>query len=78
MTKQEFLHAFEEILELDRGTLSGSEQLYSLKSWDSLAVLGFLAFADEKFGIALAPTDINRTKTVNELIALLGSSITSS
>ena len=76
MNKQDFLRAFEEILELDPNVLNGNEQLSALSAWDSLAVLGFISFADQKFSLTVKPLDIRDAKTVNDLMGLLGSNIT--
>lgn len=76
MTKLEFLQKVEELMELNAGTLTGAEELDSLQTWDSLVVLGFLAFADEQFGLLLAPGQLAEAKTVNDLALLLGDRIT--
>jgi len=73
MTKTEVLGAIEELLEADAGTLKGEEALADLGEWNSLSVLGFIAMADEKYGIAVAAKDLAACKTVNDLVALLGS-----
>ena len=75
MNKAAFLIAMDELLELDLGTLSGSEQLSSIGSWDSLAVLGFIALVDQKFGIVLSPASIGDANTINDLMVLLGDKI---
>jgi acyl carrier protein len=51
--------------------LTGSEKLSTLGSWDSMAVISFMAMADDRFGLSLAPTGINSCKTVDDLIALM-------
>lgn len=76
MKKTQFLNAFNELLELEPGTIKGDEVLVSINSWDSLAVLGLIALVDQKFGLVLSPTDINNAKTVNDLMGLLGDRIT--
>ena len=47
MDKENFLEALEELLELDADSIKGDEALTSLDTWDSLAILGFISFADD-------------------------------
>lgn len=70
MEKSEILSMFDDLLELDAGTLKGDESLAEL-NWNSLAIIGFIAMADEKYQIALSPKDIINAKTINELIGLI-------
>jgi len=77
MKRIQFLNDFSELLELDPGTINGDELLVSISSWDSLAVLGFIALVDQKFGVVLSPEKINDAKTVKDLLGLLGDRITS-
>lgn len=72
MTKPEFLHLFEEQLEIPEGSLNENQRLVDVESWDSLAALLFIALADEKLGVTVAGNDIAKAKTINELLALLG------
>jgi acyl carrier protein len=71
MERNDCLLLFDELLELDPGTLKGSEVLDSLDGWDSLGVISFMALADENFGINLQPRQIAGCTTVAELIGLL-------
>ena len=74
MTRAECLRKLEEVMELDVGSLQGGEELQAL-GWDSLKILEFLAFADEQFSLSIAPKDVARCKTVDDLIVLLGSHV---
>ena len=71
MNKREFLSLLEEVIEADPGTIKGTETLEDL-AWDSLSVLGFIAAMDERFGLDISPKELNKCKTVDDLIALLG------
>ena len=75
MTKQEFLMRFEDILEMEAGSLKGDEPLASLDGWDSLAVVTFIAMVDENIEMALSPAKIAQSRTVADLITLLGDKI---
>jgi acyl carrier protein len=67
---QEFYHGLEEILELDPHTITGNEDL-SEYSWDSMAVVMFIAMADSKFNIAVAPSKLAGAQTVADLLAII-------
>jgi acyl carrier protein len=73
--KNEFLLLLDELLELEPGTVKGSETLDSLESWNSLAVISFMALVDERFGVSLQPRQIAASTTVSDLVGLLGDRI---
>ena len=75
MKKREILLLIDELLELELGTLTGTEILRDLEGWDSLAIMGFMATVDERFELTLSGQAIITCKTVNDLIALLGDRI---
>jgi acyl carrier protein len=66
MDRPSFLTAVAEMLEYE-GTLSGSEKLEELEGWDSVALISFMALVDEHFGRKLAPRDIGKCVTVDDL-----------
>ncbi|MCX7125542.1 MAG: acyl carrier protein [Gammaproteobacteria bacterium] len=70
MEKKQFLLLLDELLELDNGTLQGSELLADLEAWDSLAAMGFIALVDENCGKIISPSGLVKAKTVNDLIKL--------
>lgn len=72
MTRAEFLAALEEMLEADAGSLSPGTALDSLDSWDSLAVISFIALVDEHFDHVVAGEDLAKAKTIGDLLALTG------
>ena len=74
MVKREFVHLIEELLELDSGTLDGTERLDEI-NMTSLAVIGFIALVDEQFGVTIPPRKIADCVTVADLAALLGDRI---
>ena len=69
MSREEFLRKLSEILETDE-LLTGAESLADLEKWDSLAVLNFMALADESYNVTVSPKDIAACKTVNDLVVL--------
>ena len=70
MRSQEIILMLDELLELDPGTLKGNELLKELH-WDSLAIIGFIALADEKCSVSVSPKDIACATTINDLVALV-------
>ena len=67
------LAALEELLEYDEGQLSVDIVLDDIEAWDSLAVIGLIAVADERFGKTIAPSEIANAKTVGDIVTLLSS-----
>ena len=50
--------------------LTGEDELASLSSWDSVAILGAISMAEER-GVNLAPEDFANAKTVADVVALI-------
>ena len=72
MNSADFLRELDEMLELDAGTLTGSEKLADVEGWDSLAVISFIALVDEKLGIVVEGEKLARAKTVADLLDIAG------
>jgi acyl carrier protein len=75
MSHQAFLAQLEEILELSPGTLQGSEALESMETWDSLAMMNFIAMVNDQYGLTLSPRQISTCKSVTDLMNLAHSKI---
>jgi len=58
------------MLELPEGTLTGSEQLDDLEGWNSMAMISFMALADENNAVKLSPRQLGGCTTVAELLEL--------
>ncbi|MCL5260430.1 MAG: acyl carrier protein [Gammaproteobacteria bacterium] len=72
MDKKSFLMSFNELLELEADeVVTGESVLSSIQNWDSLAVLGFIAMADQNFGIVVQPECITKAVVVDDLFNLL-------
>jgi acyl carrier protein len=76
MTRDEFLRALEGELALDSGCLKENQTLKSVKGWDSMAAVQFIALADEQVGVALSGDQIAKSRTISELLSLLGDRLT--
>jgi acyl carrier protein len=74
MEKSEFLKHIDELLELAPGTLVGNELLEAV-GWDSLAIVGFMALCDDRFGVQISPLGIRDSETADELFVLVQNSL---
>ena len=70
MDQKTLISKIEELLELDPDTLSKDTELDSLPSWDSLAVIGYIALVDEEFSIIVDNDKLAAAKTVQDLLDL--------
>jgi acetyltransferase-like isoleucine patch superfamily enzyme len=70
MTKAEFYAELESLLELERGSIKGTEFLRGLTHWDSMAVLAFIALADAKLHEVTSPAKLAACRTVSDLVDL--------
>ena len=70
MNHNEFLRAFEEIIEASPSTLTGSEELKDLANWDSMAMVTLMGTVAEKSGVQLSPRRMGACQTVDDLFAL--------
>ena len=71
MDRSAFLIELDEILDLEEGTLQGTEILEEIEEWDSLAVISFIALADDKFDIVIEGETLLKAQTVNDLLGLV-------
>lgn len=69
--KEKIVALLEEILEMDAGSLKEDSLLDSLNDWDSLAVISFIAAVDEHYGHMLNGDDLQKAKTIGDLVALV-------
>jgi acyl carrier protein len=70
MNQEELLQVVDGLVEVPPGTLQGPENLEDLDGWNSMAMMGFISFAD-KNGIRLSPRQIAASTTVGDLIQLV-------
>ncbi len=70
MQPAEFYLLLDEMLELDPGTLVGTERLEDLENWDSLAVISFIALVDEHFDRLIESEKLAKAETSGDLYRL--------
>ena len=61
----EFLNEMAEILEEE--SVTPEDRLADFESWDSLAALSVIAFAESDFGVTLSAQDIKSAETIESL-----------
>jgi acyl carrier protein len=66
-----FYRKLDEILDIPTGTVKGGESLGGFDGWDSMAMLGFIALADENYGVAIPAKRIPACRTVDDLAGLI-------
>lgn len=71
MDKNTFYKRLDEMLEVAPGTVQGSAELAGLESWDSLAVMSFIAMVDSQYRISLPAKAIAACRTVDDLATLV-------
>jgi acyl carrier protein len=70
MKNSDFLLLLDGVLEIEPGTLRGSESLADF-TWDSMKFLEFITLADQHFGVTLAPDKLAKCETVDDLKELV-------
>jgi acyl carrier protein len=76
MTKSEFYKSLEEIIEAEPGTIKGDELLENLVGWDSMAVISFMAMADDRLGAMVSADRLQKCASVEDLVRLMDNAIT--
>jgi len=69
MNKETFLDSLAELVDLPAGFLHGPEKLADLAGWNSMAMIGYVALADEN-GAAVSRRDMLGAVTIQDLLAL--------
>ena len=67
MDSTSFIADLEQHLELQPGALTLDSRLDQMAEWDSLAIVGFLAMCDTKYGIRVSPALLKGCKTPADL-----------
>ena len=75
MEKELFLQKLDEVMSVPKGTIRGHESLADLKSWDSVALMSFIALLDEELEIRVTGKQVMQCQTVNDLVLLAGDKV---
>ena len=73
MTRSDFCHALKKMLECDCD-IEQDTDLTALEEYDSLFILGLIAFCDKNFGIKCDPESLKKAATPSDLIRVIGES----
>ena len=66
--EKELIMQLEDILELDKGSLSPVDVFRDFDNWDSMANLSVIAMLDDSFGVNIETERFRTLKTVGDLI----------
>ena len=72
MTQEEKIAMFEDMLELENGTLSAETELSSIDEYDSMAKLSLIVMMDDEFGKKLTGEQIREFKAVQDILDFMG------
>lgn len=75
MKINELIPEMEEMLGFEAGTVDLNAKIADVPEWDSMAILSFIAFIEDKFEIVLEGDQITQVTTFKELFGLLGDKI---
>lgn len=70
MDEKEFIALLEEVLEVDAGTISLTDELANY-DWDSLSVLGFISAIDTSLNVTLDAQQLADASTPTDLLVLV-------
>jgi len=76
VTRQELYQTLDDILEIPAGSIKGDEPLSSLKNWDSLSVVSYIATCNGLFGVVLEGERVKNCATVRDLVDLVRAHVT--
>jgi acyl carrier protein len=77
MNRKHFINELETLLEVMPGTLREDQHVRNLEHWDSLALLGVLALADEQLHGQVDADRLAKCVTIGDILNLLeGSTVT--
>ncbi len=71
MTVQEKIALFEDMLEVDEGTVTEDMMLEDIDEWNSLAYLSFSVLLSDEFGKQVPASQIKTYTSVKELLDIM-------
>lgn len=71
MSIETFIDKFAYAIEVEPASLSAETEYKMLPVWDSLNTLSVIAMADADFGVTLRGQDVESSKTIGDLWALV-------
>ena len=71
MTDEEKIQLIAEVMDIDASEISPEMKLADLDSWDSVALLSFIAMMDEKFNKAIKGAEIRSFVTIQDAMDVM-------
>ncbi len=71
-TKNDFFKQLAHIMEEDASAITGDKLFRDFHSWDSLAVISYVALVDEKYNLLVDVKKLNEAQTFDDLAELAG------
>jgi len=75
MKLSEMIPELEDMLGFEAGTIKLDTKISDVPDWDSMAILTFIAFIEDKFDLVLEGDQIAEVTTFKELFNLLGDKV---
>jgi acyl carrier protein len=72
MTKNTFFEELLECMDIDPVEISETTVFRELEDFDSMAIMSIVAYVDEKFEKTMAAEELQKVKTVRDLMELIG------
>lgn len=70
LPQSEFVSEIVTICQAEPGSITMDDRLSSLRGWDSMAIIMYIAMLDEKLGVAVSVETLASCKTVGDLAGL--------
>jgi len=64
---EKFIESLEEVLEVDNGSVQGSDVFREYDEWDSITLLSLMAMLEDDYDITIPRNDFEAINTVQEL-----------
>lgn len=71
MTNEEKIELIADAMDLDASEITPETKLADLESWDSVALLSFIAMMDEKFNKAIKGAEIRAFVTIQDAMDVM-------
>ena len=72
MKKQEFIDKLKEALEFEKADITENTVMKDIPNYDSMSVMGIIAFVDEHFSKRVTAQQLNAITTIRSLMELIG------
>ena len=71
MEQNKLLRSLAKLLQGPADSMQGTERLKDLGTWDSLAMIEYIAMADDDYGLELTPAEVRKCVYVQDLVDLI-------